>query len=524
MTSKRNRGLSATQQGLKLVEQKMAEKGYKRKCLAELDKTGISIDRINAFFRRENLDRGNIEAIARVLDILPTDIVDANKWYPKSQTTAHEQISIDWRLVCSKMLEKQQKDQRLRCKATEMGFELNIYVPLDLVERKKQLRRAGNIEAKQLNQLEPEVITKIHKHDEFLQRFTEQNQGIENKHIAIIGEAGAGKSTLLSKIASHIQENAENLFVFISLSNLEGQKLREYLLKRWLSEAIGISYPELDVTLEIENKFIKRFRQGGVWLLLDGVDEMVCSLETRNTTPLDWIKFQLQDWLNQAQVVLTCRNNVWDTKVNNGMTGFDTFKAQDFEPEQVNKFIQNWFDSNDDKQKGKLLKAKLQEPGAERIRDLVRNPLRLSLLRQTFDINKAYLPETKAALYKQFILYLHEWKQHIHPINKATQYKLHEALGKLALAGINSETRFRFQESEARKEMGDNLFELACNIIWLHQVDRDLQTDEPVFAFFHPHFQEYFAALAIDNFKYFINHVMNYPQKGNYRIFETQWK
>ena len=518
MNDERKRGFAIKPEKLALINKKVTEKGYSHEKLAELAQ--LSTSTISKTLCGKNQpQRKTIEAIAQALSINVTDIVDANELYDKSQTVVQEQISPDWHLVCSKMLKKQQENQRLRSKATERGFEVNIDdVHLGLVERKQQQRRRGNIEAKQLNQLEAEVIAKIYQHDEFLQRFTEQNQGSENRHTAIIGEAGVGKTTLLSKIASYIEEKTDNLFVFISLSNLEDQNLHEYLLKQWLSEAMGVSDPELDVTPEIENKFIKRFRQGSVWLLLDGVDEM------SNATPLHSIKSELTGWLNQVRVVLTCRNNVWDASVNNGMTGFDTFKAQDFKPKQVNQFIENWFDDANDKQQGDLLKAKLQEPGRERIRDLVRNPLRLSLLCQTFYFNKADLPETKAALYKRFVLYLQEWKQGLHTIDRQTQDDLHKALGKLALAGINSETKFRFRESVARQEMGDSLFELARDVIWLHQVHRDTQTDEPVFAFFHPNFQEYFAALAILDWSYFLNHVPHDPKQGTYRIFEQQWK
>jgi hypothetical protein len=45
-------------------------------------------------------------------------------------------------------------------------------------------------------------------------------------------------------------------------------------------------------------------------------------------------------------------------------------------------------------------------------------------------------------------------------------------------------------------------------------VDREAATDEPVYAFFHPTFQEYFASLVIDNYQFFME---------RYRIFETQW-
>jgi HEAT repeat protein len=55
-------------------------------------------------------------------------------------------------------------------------------------------------------------------------------------------------------------------------------------------------------------------------------------------------------------------------------------------------------------------------------------------------------------------------------------------------------------------------------------VDREANTDEAVYAFFHPTFQEYFAACAIDDWHFFLNHVPDNPMQGTYRIFEPQWK
>jgi HEAT repeat protein len=137
------------------------------------------------------------------------------------------------------------------------------------------------------------------------------------------------------------------------------------------------------------------------------------------------------------------------------------------------------------------------------------------------------LPETKAALYERFTRYFYEWKQEQH-IDLTQQDELidelHEALGKLALAGINSAARFRLGRKLARQQMGERLFNLACRLGWLNLVDRDAKTDEAVYAFFHPTFQEYFAACAIDDWDYFLKHVPDNPMQGNYRIFERQWK
>ncbi|WP_339461098.1 hypothetical protein [Nodularia spumigena] len=44
------------------------------------------------------------------------------------------------------------------------------------------------------------------------------------------------------------------------------------------------------------------------------------------------------------------------------------------------------------------------------------------------------------------------------------------------------------------------------------------------YAFFHASFQEYFAAIVIDDWHFFLNHVPKNPSQGTYRIFESQWK
>jgi hypothetical protein len=73
--------------------------------------------------------------------------------------------------------------------------------------------------------------------------------------------------------------------------------------------------------------------------------------------------------------------------------------------------------------------------------------------------------------------------------------------------------------------MGERLFKLAERLNWLVLVDREAKTDEAVYAFFHPTFQEYFAACAIGDWrKDFLNHVPDNPMRGTYRIFEPQWK
>jgi energy-coupling factor transporter ATP-binding protein EcfA2 len=405
-----------------------------------------------------------------------------------------------------------------------MRFELDFPpVPLGLVERKHQQRRDENVDRGEVYQLEKEVIAKIYEHNDFLEQVINQNPAGKNKHISIVGEPGAGKTTLLSAIASYIKNENKELPIVISLGSLQGMTLEEYILKKWLPDTMRV---DITPTSEIEKQLKTRFYKDGVWLLLDGVDEMG---ESSPTAALNKISQALTDWLGKARVILTCRLNVWDANpLNNDLSGFDTYKTQEFNPEQVDQFIEKWFKCDDDKiQRGEELKAKLREPGKERICELVTNPLRLSLLCQIFYQDKhGELPETKAGFFDLYTNNFYGWKPQFitQTLNYTLKQELHKALGRLALAGIDGNARFRLNESLAVKEMGQDLFDLACHVGWLNLVDRDANNDEAVYAFFHPNFQEYFAALVIDDCDYFLNHVPNNPDKGTYRIFEPQWR
>ena len=322
---------------------------------------------------------------------------------------------INWAELCDATLKRQQQSQGLRHKATEKGFEINVHVPLGLVQRKEQPRRnmVENAQMGEVYQLEKEVISQIYEHEEFLQQVIGQTPKGRNNHVAIIGEPGAGKTTLLGAIASFIlnqnhtpspqtlAQRGENLAIFVSLASLQGRTLEDYILKTWLSEAMELVSDVVltaEIKIQLEHQLKQRFKKDEVWLLLDGVDEM--GLDSSPRALLGTIQKQLTSWLTHARVALTCRLNVWDASLNNPLSGFDTYKTQNFQSEGIDKFIKVWFSYANLSQRGEQLQAKLKEAGRERICELVKNPLRLSLLCQIFYLDKqAELPKTKAGLY-----------------------------------------------------------------------------------------------------------------------------
>ncbi|MEM8723090.1 MAG: NACHT domain-containing protein, partial [Cyanobacteria bacterium P01_G01_bin.39] len=548
----------AHEQGKRLLRsaQKQGDENGKKwtyELIAE--KVHVEKKTVSRFFGgKEKINFDTAKDICEVLGLDIEDIIDPND-LPSS---VQEETEIDWHYVCQKVLVEQQQQQRIRRKITERGYELNMFVPLGLVERREQQRRSGEVSRDEVYQLKDEVITKKYQHDAFLQEVVDHNSSSQ-KNIAIIGEPGAGKSTLLDKIASWIQANDKGLSICVALGSLQVKTLADYLLENWLEEALNYLDSEQRKDIDpVKNSLKELFRTQPVWLLLDGLDEMATSHNAVAS-----IREQLQGWVGKARVILTSRLNVWDARVNNPLSNFDTYKTLDFTDEQVEDFIDNWFaemrqgvvgfspvalkNTSSDKveqdaektdissesiiselpQLGTQLKAKVRESRYQHLQQLIKNPLRLSLLCQTWYHQQGDLPETKAGLYERFVReFYQEWKPEQHPLTWTKQQQLNEALGKLALRGIDSEARFRLPESLAYEVMREELFLLACDIGWLNLVDRDLATGEPIYAFYHPTFQEYFAATVIDDWDYFLprEHIDRPVPGKKYRIFESEWK
>ncbi|MEH1923747.1 HEAT repeat domain-containing protein [Nostoc sp.] len=402
----------------------------------------------------------------------------------------------------------------------------DVYVPLGLVERKKQSKRQGDVSPEQGSELYKEIeITKTFEHDAFLEEVLKQKNTPKSKgkRIAIIGEPGAGKTTLLQQIADWVsREINQSIVIWVSLADLRGQELKSYLFETWLTQ-VAEKIGKAESTKQLKDDFVALFNQKNVWLLLDGLDEMSAS------NPLTEIARQFREagLISQARIVLTCRVNLWDGSIN-ALDDFDTYRSLDFSyPQQVERFIDNWFAANPEK--GEQLCTALKEPGKERIQDLVKNPLRLTLLCLNWRSGDGKLPDTQAGLYQQFVDDFYKWKKDEFSTNSHQRQQLNIKLGELAKAAIDKEaTRFRLRQDFVNRFLGDaedenSLLKLALNRGWLNCIGIDEQR-KPVYAFFHASFQEYFAAKAIDNWHFFLNHVPNNPRQGTYRIFEPQWK
>ncbi|MBD1905451.1 MULTISPECIES: NACHT domain-containing protein [Cyanophyceae] len=446
--------------------------------------------------------------------------------------------NINWREVCQTRLDNQ---KRLLKNALTSGNPLDLYGPLGLVEPKpkEEIRHGCDVspeEGSRFYQLSETQITKTYNQpNEFFEQVLRQGQS-KNSHgrrLAITGEPGAGKTTLCYQIANWILEQNLGVPILIRLADIGSKPLGEFLLEDWLRHAAN----EVEAAPpEWKTAFREVLKSGDVWLLLDGVDEMAVA------SPLAAINQQLAEgWTNKVRVVLTCRLNLWDAD-KNALWDFDVYRNLDFDEKQVKEFIQKWFADN---QQCEGLLQELAQPNRERINDLIKNPLRLALLCRTWKLRQGSLPDTKAGLYERLVEAHYIWKDENQEfaISREKQIELNRAFGELAKQAIDSEDfRFRLRESFIKGFLGEpnqdfSLFWWALKLGWLNRVGLPLtqeeDSDRAVYAFFHPTFQEYFAACAISDWDFFLPREhkdrpvqdKDNPNKYKpYRIFDPHWK
>ncbi|AFY81282.1 HEAT repeat domain-containing protein [Oscillatoria acuminata] len=444
-----------------------------------------------------------------------------NTYISEYPTPRQRQIDRD---ICRQMLQEQMQLTSNTVIGQVYGdrnlIEHDLFVDLALVKPKRTQnpRHPQEIDPEKGSDLfNREEVEKRFAYKEFLEEVINQRT---QKSLAIIGEPGAGKTTLLQKLAFWLLQETDDLVVWVSLAELGSQPLGEYLEQKWLKEALGQSREEIKADWE------QKFKGGAVWLLLDGLDEM---------SQTDQQALKLRGWVTDARMIVTCRLNLWQANPTQ-LQGFQTYLTQPFQDEQMQEFIQRWFrglvEAGEDVKLAASLWSELQESGKERIKDLCRNPLRLTLLCSTWKVEDA-LPETTAELYEGFVESVYGWKETAFPVTEEEKEQLNAALGELAKASLEAETsRFRLTHRLVCEYLGKpkakgSLFPLALKLGWLNEVGvAEENPREKVYGFYHATFQEYFAALAVEDWDYFLpkDHCDRPVEGKPYRIFESQWQ
>ncbi len=399
-------------------------------------------------------------------------------------------------------------------------------VSLEIVERKQISKKRDDILSSEQGSsfyqpTENEEGERFPTTDKFLDeiirdRKTKNSQGLR---IAITGEAGAGKTTLLQRIGIYLESlNKDLVPIWISLKQVT-QNIEAYLEDEYLKEVTRKSS-----SLKIADQYLQSLNDllnsGRVVLLLDGADE------SNEQNILGNLREQLKKTLfDNVQVILTCRINTWDTQ---WQGAFDVYRIIPFTyPDQVEDFIDR-FSWGDGENLAGSLKEVLRDESKSRLRDMVANPLRLALLCYLWKNGEENLPDTRAELYRLMLKAFYKQKG----IQSSKQ--LENALGKLAVFALDSEDyRYLLPEDEISKILGD--LEDENSLFWqatkkfglLNQVGKySKNLNKNTYAFWHTTFQEYFAALSISDWDFFLpkNHLDRPIQDEKYRAFSLSWE
>ncbi|QSV66953.1 MAG: NACHT domain-containing protein [Aphanizomenon flos-aquae DEX188] len=336
---------------------------------------------------------------------------------------------------------------------------------------------------------------------------SQKQLGIEvankKQYLMVLGGPGAGKSTFLRKMGLEALKVKKGGFkhscipVFIELKRFTSSEIN---IEKFIIEEFRIcNFPDPE-------KFTaKALEKGKLLILLDGLDEVPS--QNLNET-INQIQ-NFVDKYDQNRFIASCRTAAY----RGNFRRFSDLAMADFDDEQIQQFINNWFQKEEDKQAktGDKCWELLQKPENQAAKELAHTPLLLTFLCLVYDRSQNF-PNNRSVLYKNALrILLEEWAAEKRILRDEIYQGLHTELeevllSKIAYTGFASNRLF-FSQSEIVDQiktfLAGNLNapqhlngEAVLNAIAIQQgilVERA----RDVFSFSHLTLQEYLTAQYI---------------------------
>jgi len=336
---------------------------------------------------------------------------------------------------------------------------------------------------------------------------SQKQLGIEvankKQYLMVLGGPGAGKSTFLRKMGLEALKVKKGGFkhscipVFIELKRFTSSEIN---IEKFIIEEFRIcNFPDPE-------KFTaKALEKGKLLILLDGLDEVPS--QNLNET-INQIQ-NFVDKYDQNRFIASCRTAAY----RGNFRRFSDVAMADFDDEQIQQFINNWFQKEEDKQAktGDKCWELLQKPENQAAKELAHTPLLLTFLCLVYDRSQNF-PNNRSVLYKNALrILLEEWAAEKRILRDEIYQGLHTELeevllSKIAYTGFASNRLF-FSQSEIVDQiktfLAGNLNapqhlngEAVLNAIAIQQgilVERA----RDVFSFSHLTLQEYLTAQYI---------------------------
>lgn len=315
--------------------------------------------------------------------------------------------------------------------------------------------------------------------------------------LMVLGKPGAGKTTLLKSLAVECVQPETELFanlvpLFVTLrdfakkaSETQSWKLLDYLTRLLTEQSNGFDRASAEQIL----------MQGRSLVLLDGLDEV-------RPDDLERVLDAVREFgYRFNRLVITCR-----TQSQQYLDGFTDVEVADFTPQQVDRFVDNWFkfvDSGSQVSLAPQLQQQLRQKENKAIAELAVTPVLLNLICVVFE-EQGNLPEKRFKLYdKAMRLLLERLKRS--PIDETLTFAAKEKF--LAeLAFMLFQNNDYFPEQRTLEEFIESYFEVdrfvAREILEIFETETGLLIERSAgyWSFSHLTFHEYFVAQKIIKF------------------------
>ncbi|MDJ0659071.1 MAG: HEAT repeat domain-containing protein [Crocosphaera sp.] len=348
------------------------------------------------------------------------------------------------------------------------------------------------------------------------------------RNIAIIGESGTGKSLCLQTLAHWMLDKTEYIPIWISPEQLTTLTLKNYLTHQWLTKCS--KHYETKQTLSQEfwqASFEALLKSGKIWLLGDGIDYLFSkSISNGSISPLPLFTQQQID-LGHSHLILSCQTVTWKTQPQ-ALAQFDIYQTKSLSGQtQIQQFVQQWlhpYSSQKEKLEnksslGEQLSSLLTQPQNQHLQKWLKNPLRLSLFCRFWQKNTQTVPQTAATLYHHLVNEFYQWQLENSHIPPTEQPRLNQFLTTLAFHHRQT-AESSVPISQGMIANNQSLLSPSLQLHWLRPVGIVTQQEKQhQYRFQDQTFEDYFAALAIDNWQYFFATGTN-----TLRMFSDQWQ
>ncbi|MBD2523054.1 NACHT domain-containing NTPase [Nostoc sp. FACHB-133] len=325
------------------------------------------------------------------------------------------------------------------------------------------------------------------------------------QYLMVLGGPGAGKSTFVRKMGLETLKGKKGGFkhacipVFIELKRFASGNID---IKAFITEEFRIcGFP-------LPDKFtVKALEEGKLLILLDGLDEV----PTKNLTEAISEIQNFVDKYDKNRFIASCRTAAYRSSFRR----FSDVGMADFDDDQIQQFIDNWFHCEADKQAktGEKCWELLQKPEHEAAKELAHTPLLLTFLCLVYDRSQSF-PDNRSVLYRKALrILLEEWASEKRILRDEIYQGLHTELEELLLSEI-AYTGFEFDRLffSGRDIVQQIKTFLASNLNAPQHLNGESVLDaiavqqgilveraEDVFSFSHLTLQEYLTAQYIDD-------------------------